>query len=150
MTPKWPTDYQIHFQMRSQYQNHHKELFSDSESQTGIDNIVLHLNPNLWNSSKMPTCTIGAETLPSHPKLDTDIHPSPKSSYEPVGTFKFRFRDRLLKSQNLVNSSNLKLKNLEFSFQINSKLSEIQFRPRVQVIIPEVKLLMASNRRTTC
>jgi len=102
MTPKWPTDHPIHFRTRSQYQNHHTELFSDSESQTDINNIELHLNPDLWNFSKMPTSTMGAETLSSHPKLDPKIHPSPKLSYEPVRTFKSRFRDRSLKSQSLV------------------------------------------------
>jgi len=101
-------------------------------------------------SSKMLTSTIGAKTFPGLPKPDPDIRPSPKSSYEPAGTFESRFWGRLLKNPTLVNSFNLKLPKWEFSFQINSELPGIQFRPCTQVIRHEVNMFMASNYWTTC
>lgn len=42
----------IHFRTRSQYQNHHTDLFPNSKFQTDIDNTEIQFNPNLWNSSK--------------------------------------------------------------------------------------------------
>lgn len=143
-TPKWPTDLQIHFRMRSQYQNHHTELFSDLEFKTDIDNIEIHFNPILWNYSKMLTSTIGAETLPGHPKPYPNIRPSQKSSYEPAGTFEVIY-SKIQFSQFFQ----LKAFKMRIFFSIQLQTPEIQSRPRVQVIIPEVKLLMASNCRTT-
>jgi len=75
-------------------------------------------------SSKMLSSTIGAKTLPGYPKPDPGIRPSPKSSYEPAGTFGSQFRGRLLKIPILVHFFNFKLSKWEFPFRFDSKLPE--------------------------
>jgi len=80
--------------------NNYTELFPVSEFRLDLDNTKNKPPNQIQRTSKIfkkQLSLLYAKMLPDHPKPDPDICPSPKSSYEPIGTVKSRFRCRLIK-----------------------------------------------------
>lgn len=101
----------------------------------------------LKSTSKLKAIIIQPKLIQNSSEFNQTLWACPKSKYKPIGIIKTRFRVRLLKSQILVNYSNLKLLKRESFFQINLEPLERRNQPYTQVIIHNMKLLKISNHR---